>query len=537
MGTESESTDRGGKRRALYGAAVGLVLAAVAVAHFARLTEVPRGLYFDECSIGLNAALVARDGHDEHGVFLPVFFKTFGNLKNPVTIYAAALLFRLLGVSDWALRAMPALFFLVFLGGLWALVRRLFPGSRATELYALAAGGFLPWFFTLSRFAMDVASQVPVVVWCLVLVHAVYEREIDATEPRRPLWAAAGLGLATGLSAYTYTTGRLLAFLFAAALVIAYFGRRWLARHIAMLAGLALALVPYAAYGFAHPGELTRRFDRLSYLHDPALSLAQKAGRLVEYYAASFTPSFLLVSGDPNRRHSTGMTGELFWTVCALAALGLALLVRRALRRGPRRQDARFARFLLANTAAAPLGMALTEPQHAMRGAPLGLFLLVASCYGMAWLAGGARDERPARRRAAIAGIAAVALGLAIESARLVYCYFGPYAAVSAEAYLSYDFEGLVETAIRGGAKEVVVVNRPRVFYALPEFYRLARRDGPPPVPFHTGPPAAAPGTCLVYFEEDLKIWDGDVYPSQLLGAGHQTLMRCYALPPLADPN
>jgi len=532
MGTESESTDRGGKRRVLHGAAVALVLAAVAVAHFARLTEVPRGLYFDECSIGFNAALVAADGHDEHGVFLPVFFTTFGNLKNPVTIYAAALLFRLLGVSDWALRAMPALFFLLFLAGLWALVERLFPCSRTTALYALAAGGFLPWLFTLSRFAMDVASQVPVVVWCLVLAHAVYEGE-----PRRPLAAAAGLGLATGLSVYTYTTARLLTFLFVVALLAVYPRRRWLARHAAMLGGLAVALVPYGAYAVAHPGELTRRFDRLSYLHDPALSLAQKAGRFVEYYAASFTPSFLLVSGDPNRRHSTGMTGELSWTVFVLAALGLAVLARRALARGGRRGDARFARLLLASTAAAPLGMALTEPQHAMRGAPLGLYLLLASCFGLAWLADGGRRASPARRRAAIAGIAAVALGLAVESARLVWCYFGPYAAVSDAAYLSYDFEGLVETAIRGGAKDVVVVARPRVFYALPDFYRLARRGGPPPVPLHVGRPIAAPGTCLIYFEENLQIWDGDAYPSQLLGAGHQTLMRCYALPPMREPD
>src|SRR5436305_15339711 len=107
MRMDSELAGPVGRGRALYGAAVALVLAAVVFAHCFRLTGVPRGLYFDECSIGLNAALVAADGHDEHGVFLPVFFTTFGNLKNPVTIYAAALLFRLLGVSDWALRAMP----------------------------------------------------------------------------------------------------------------------------------------------------------------------------------------------------------------------------------------------------------------------------------------------------------------------------------------------------------------------------------------------------------------------------------------------
>jgi hypothetical protein len=83
------------RRRALYGAAVALVIAAVAFAHLFRLPAVPRGLYFDECSIGLNAASIAAGGRDEHGVLLPVFFASFSNLKNPLYIYATALLFRL----------------------------------------------------------------------------------------------------------------------------------------------------------------------------------------------------------------------------------------------------------------------------------------------------------------------------------------------------------------------------------------------------------------------------------------------------------
>ncbi len=515
MPPEETAAEGSRRRQPLYRAAVALLLAAVVFAHFFRLTEVPRGLYFDECSVGLNAALVAADGHDEHGVFLPVFFVTFGNLKNPLIIYTAALLFRLAGPSDWLLRATPALFFLVFLAGLWALVRRLFPRSRAVEIYALAAGGFLPWFFTLSRFAMEDSSQIPLLAWALVLAHRVYEEE-----GRRPLLAALGLGLATGLSVYSYTTARLLSFLFALSLLAAYWGRRYLARHAAMLAGFAVALIPYGAYALAHPGELTKRFYHVSYLHDAALSPAAKLARFAQYYAASFTPTFLLVSGDPNRRHSTGLTGEVYATVFVLALAGLAWWCRRAA------AGDRFARLLLLGAAASPLGMALTEPQHAMRGVQLGLCLLLASCYGLALVAGGGWGDRrawraagpePGRRRAGLAVVAVVALALALECGHMLAAYFGPYAAVSEEAYLSYDFEGLVETALAGGAKEVVVVPRPRVFYALPAFYRATRR-GAPPLPVHTGPPVAEPGACLVYFIEDLPIRGGDRYPSQLLG-------------------
>lgn len=185
--------------------------------------------------------------------------------------------------------------------------------------------------------------------------------------------------------------------------------------------------------------------------------------------------------------------------------------------------------------------MALTEPQHALRGLELGLYLLLASCYGFALLAEAARrqdDRENGRRRArlAFAALAILWLGLAVESGHMLATYFGPYAAVCEDAYLSYDFEGLVETALAGGAKEVVVVNRPRVFYALPAFYRETRRSGPP-IPLHTGRPVAEPGTCLIYFSETQPIHGLALYPSQVLGAGHQTLMRCFALPPLRDPQ
>ncbi|HEY8020142.1 MAG TPA: glycosyltransferase family 39 protein [Thermoanaerobaculia bacterium] len=514
----AEARPRRWRLRGLYPAAVCLLIAAIAFAHLYRLPAVPRGLYFDECSIGLNAALVAAGGRDEHEVFLPVFFESFGNLKNPLYVYATALLFALAGPSDGGLRAVSALFFAAFLAGLWALARRLFPGSRATALYALAAGGFLPWFFTLSRIAFEAITQVPVAVWSLVLAHRVYE---DG-EQGRPLAAAAGLGLVAGLSLYSYTTARLLTFLFVLSLLAIYRERRYLRRHAAMLAAFAVGCLPYLAFALAHPGALQKRFNRISFLTDPGTSAGAKLAQLARQYLESFTPSFLLLSGDANRRHSTGLTGEIFVTVAVLAAVGLAWMARRALRAD------RFAGLLLANAIVSPLGMALTEPQHALRGVLLGLYLLVASCYGLALLA---ETERPRWRRAALL---AVALGLALESGHLVLAYFGPYAAASEEAFLSYDFEGLVETAWKGGAREIVVVPRPRVFYALPDFYRQTRR---PPPPLRTGPPIAAPGTCLVYFLDDLRIGDGDRYPSQLLGAGHQTLMRCYALPPMKEPG
>jgi|GEM_PF-2597271 len=55
--------------------------------HLLALSSIPRGFYCDEFSIGYNAFLIAKTGHDEHGNFFPIFFKSFGEFKNPLFIY------------------------------------------------------------------------------------------------------------------------------------------------------------------------------------------------------------------------------------------------------------------------------------------------------------------------------------------------------------------------------------------------------------------------------------------------------------------
>ena len=71
---------------------------------FKLLATVPAGLYIDEVSIGTNAYSILTTGHDEHGVFYPLFFQAFGEYKMPVTIYLTSLSFMLFGKTEFALR-------------------------------------------------------------------------------------------------------------------------------------------------------------------------------------------------------------------------------------------------------------------------------------------------------------------------------------------------------------------------------------------------------------------------------------------------
>src|SRR5689334_2458739 len=97
-----------------------LALAACAFAFALYAWDVPRnppGFYIDESSIAYNALTISRAGADEYGESFPLYFRAFGDYKNPVYVYALASLFRVTGPSVTAARLLSA-----WLGALAALL-------------------------------------------------------------------------------------------------------------------------------------------------------------------------------------------------------------------------------------------------------------------------------------------------------------------------------------------------------------------------------------------------------------------------------
>lgn len=207
--------------------------------HLWQITDIPKGFYVDELSIGYNASVVARTAHDEHGQFLPIFFESFGEYKNSLYIYVAAIIFKLFGVSDTALRAASFIFYALFLGGIFLLAMRIFRANKMMSLYVLTGAGFLPWFFTLSRIAFEVISQLTVTMWVLLLIHMSYCDSKDKNQ-----WMPAILaGLVLGLSVYTYSTARLLSFLMIGSVAVIYM-RTAFKKTVIILAGFVASVIP-----------------------------------------------------------------------------------------------------------------------------------------------------------------------------------------------------------------------------------------------------------------------------------------------------
>jgi len=447
---EADVAARGLAARGAY--AWPLVLTIVVVcaiaAHVWRIADLPMGFYPDESSIGWNAWSIATTGRDEHGDAWPLYFRAFGEYKNPVYIYFLALVYKVFGFSEWTTRLASALCWLAGSGVLAALARRVFE-ERSVRLYTLVCLAFTPWLFALSRVSFEVISVYPLVALHLYAIRRAWERPSIA-------WSIVA-GSAIGLSAYAYSTMRLLAPLYVIAVLLCGFDRRRWRELLAFAGAAALTALPLALYLLSHATNLAARFDILTYLHDPALTLSDKALLFASRYFEYLAPPFLALRGDPNLRHHTGFGGELLIVTAILLFVGIAsTLASREARRDP------LVRVLIADALLTPVAAALTlDHGHSLRAFPLVVFAILLSAYGLRWTA----------RRFGERTSAALTAAAALQAVLYLHDYFVAYPAVSASAFENYGFKEALARAASLAERRVVVDNADNQPYIRALFY------------------------------------------------------------------
>ncbi len=484
-----------------YNVMVAVLLVGVIVARLLQLTDIPAGLYADETSIGYNAALIAETGIDEHGTSFPTYFRAFGEYKNPIYMYATALMFKLFGISAFNLRVTSVLFYLLALLLTLVLVTKVFNHNKAVELYALAGLGFLPVFFMLSRISFEVISQLTWVAAANLCIWTLFNRpnsqlnvQSNSRLEQRVIqptdWFQAAIcGLILGTSIYTYSTARLLSFLMLVLLWVIYFKRDYLQRLLVITATFALALIPYIIFTLTHPGATTERFLSISYIDDP-IPFIEKAQIFVRVIFKYWSPKFLVVSGDANLRHATGHGGIVFYATLGLFLVGVASLIWR-------RQITRFHLFLLANLLLSPLAAVITSAgaPHALRSLLMGYYLWLMSCYGIAFLA----QINNRRWSKWLMGGAALLLMVEIVSYQADYFIF--YPPKSVEAMESFDVQSALQAAIDQHPQKIIFINEPRTSYANLAFYAYLVNN-PQAIPMTTAvAPVPAANSCLVYHQ------------------------------------
>ena len=127
---------------------------------FYKLGIIPIALNRDEASLGYNAYSILKTSHDEHGVFLPLNFQSFGDWKLGGYIYTLVPFVSVFGLSEWSVKLPSALagVFQIIVG--FFIVRELLKNekSKYKNSMAIIVALFIaisPWSVKLSRVAYE----------------------------------------------------------------------------------------------------------------------------------------------------------------------------------------------------------------------------------------------------------------------------------------------------------------------------------------------------------------------------------------------
>ncbi|XGV94346.1 MAG: ArnT family glycosyltransferase (plasmid) [Leptolyngbya sp. BL-A-14] len=463
----------------------------VAAAHLLKLDSIPPSFFQDESSIAYNAALIAQTGKDEYNIPFPIYFKSFGDYKAPIYVYAVALIFKLFGISEFNSRFTSFIFYILALIFTLLLVRIIFKKNWIIEMYALITFGFLPQFFIASRVSFEVISQLTSITLVALLVKLAFRAS------KQRWWINSFIcGVVLGVSVYTYPTARILTFLSLISLWTIYIKRDNIKKLVLITACFFASLIPYFSFAVSNSEALTARLKGISYLYLP-ISIPEKILRFLYNYMRYISPDFLIKNGDVSMnslRNSTGYGGVVFSVTFILFLIGLAhVLFNKKLRN-------RFNIFLIANLIFAPVAGALTSDVNALRSILLGYYILIISCYGL-------KLVMLARRYVRVKLLICIFLILLFELSGYIFNYFVYYPANSIESVeMSFNFKGLLQSAVSQSPNEVLFIPYLSTDIAHLNFYRylvVNSRNIPIKVISYDGLTKDLNNKCLLYYTVD----------------------------------
>ena len=370
-----------------------LVIAGGAVLYAHAVTSNPAGFYLDESSIAYNAHLIAQTGQDEHGEAWPLYFRAFGDYKNPVYIYLLAGIFKLTGPSILVARLLSAVlgFAAALIIGLlaWRVTRQ-----RLVALVLTLTALLTPWLFELSRVVIEVALYPLLIGVLLVLVHHLSKKE---------KWAwldALALAFVLALLTFTYSIGRLLGPLLALGLLVFLNRLRiWSIAKVWILYGLLL--LPLLIFQRTHPGALSARYQLITFI-TPQTGYAEDLLEFGKHFLGNINPWKMIVSGDPNAFQIASVygTGPVLAVVLILVLGSLVLLLSR-------NRFSAWWRFVFYGLAVSFIPASLTKDYfHTLRLATVPVFMLALAIPALEWI----NAEATRSRRAMLFGAIALVL-------------------------------------------------------------------------------------------------------------------------------
>lgn len=470
-----------------------LILLLAAFVRLYNLNLAPLDTLPDEAVMGYDAYSILKTGHDHHGDFLPLYFRSYNDYVPGVSIYFTIPTIALFGLNVWAIRLPFALLGVVAVLFSYLLARELFynAGQKARELIGLLAALFVtvsPWAVSQSRIALPFSPLSFLFLGGFWLILRARRRVI---EEKKATWDWLIAGLMLGLAAWTYSTMKLIIVLFAGGVLLIYGPFFWRKR-VAFLAwaGIFTAVcLPFSLVMLAGWSRINYRFSQISvWANNDFLG---GLGQFTQNYFAHYDPLrlFFKLDGDYVVTMSSrpALTGVVLPALALPAILGLISTFRREWRVQPSIW------LLWLWFVIFPLASALTNqdvPNEIRTIDGTGLFEILAA-FGVWWLWERLKSVKLSFGRARVPYLAAALFGLVFIIAAGAYLHFTLVAdPVHPRAYFRPGFaEALAEAEkrVQPGGK-ICVENSSQAYmlvlfskrYDPATYQEFARRNDPP---------------------------------------------------------
>lgn len=324
-----------------------LILILGTLLRFFYITKIPNGLYSDEAAYGYNTYSILLTGRDEHGTFLPLAFKSFGDYKAPFYFYFLIPFVKIFGLSEFAVRFPSVILGLALITLVYFFVRHIFQKN----ILALAAS-FLIAISPMSLQFNRMAHENNLVV---LLITAGSFLFILSFNKHKLIYLSF---LSYLLSIYTYHDARVIVPVLILSLILIY--RKQLRAYkkdlVCSLIGLFIFLIPLFllfrtdamlarpknTVVFSDKGTLFKinnergedimlNFSMPSLFHNKAISYSEV---VLNNYLLHFSPDFLFFSGDKVSIYSTINNGILYFIELPFLCLGLYLLFKKRFYKG-----------------------------------------------------------------------------------------------------------------------------------------------------------------------------------------------------------
>ena len=139
-----------------------IILLLAGVLRLWNLNNVPPHLTPDEAALGYNAYSILKTGKDEYGKVMPLIFKSFGDYKPGLFVYATVPFVGIMGLNEWSVRLPSALFGITIVYLLYLISKKMFiennslPENKLLPLIVALVASTNPWLIYFSRGAWEV---------------------------------------------------------------------------------------------------------------------------------------------------------------------------------------------------------------------------------------------------------------------------------------------------------------------------------------------------------------------------------------------